>query len=288
MRTFLISLLTLLLVTACGPRWYYHHLDWMIPWYVDDYLSLDSEQRSALEIRLAGQLNWHCRTQLPEYAVFLRSVGREFEAPDQTVTREQFARHLQTLKHFWKDLMARIGPDMADILITASDEQVDELFRNIEKDNLKRQRTYVDPPEREILQNRTDRLAERLERWIGDLTDTQQTAVQQWSQNVGASSSEWLANRRRVQQAALKLIAARTVDPAFKEKFTALLVSPEVVRTKAYQARLDRNIGFMLDLLVDIEKTLTDAQRSHLLAYLESLAGDFDVLACAVPQKDAP
>lgn len=288
MRTFLVSFITLLVLTACGPRWYYHHLDWMIPWYVDDYLSLDSEQRSALEIRLARQLNWHCRTQLPEYAVFLRSVGREFEAPDQTVTREQFARHLQTLKHFWKDLMARIGPDMADILITASDEQVDELFRNIEKDNLERQRTYVDLPEREILQNRTDRMVGRLERWIGDLTDPQYDAVQQWSQNIGATSSQWLANRRRVQQAFRKLIAARTVDPAFKEKFTALLVSPEVVRTKAYQARLDRNIGFMLDLLVDIEKTLTDAQRSHLLAYLESLADDFDVLACAVLQKNAP
>jgi len=287
MRTFLISLLTLLLVTACGPRWYYNHLDWMIPWYVDDYLSLDSEQRSALEIRLARQLNWHCRTQLPEYAAFLRSAGQEFQAPGHPVTREQFAYHLATLKHFWKDLMARIGPDMADILITASDEQVDELFRNIEKDNLEDQRIYIDLPEREILQNRTDRMVARLEKWIGPLADTQQAAVQQWSRNVGATSSQWLANRRRVQQTFWQLMAARTVDPAFKEKFTALLVSPEVVRTKAYQARLDRNIGFMLDLLSDIEKTLTDPQRSHLRAYLESLAEDFDVLACEIPRKDA-
>ena len=160
--------------------------------------------------------------------------------------------------------MARIGPDMADILITASDEQIDELFSNIEEDNLERQRTFVDLPERDILQNRTDRMVDRLERWIGDLTDAQYAAVQQWSRNIGATTAQWLANRRRVQQAFRKLIATRKVDPAFKEKFTALLVSPAEVRTKAYQARLDRNIGFMLDLLTDIEKTLTDAQRSHL------------------------
>jgi hypothetical protein len=279
---------TLLLVSACGPRWYYHHLDWMIPWYVDDYLSLDSGQRSALETRLARQLNWHCRTQLPEYAAFLRSVRKKFENPDQTVTREQFAQYLETLKQYWKDLMAQIGPDMADILITASDEQIDELFRNIEEDNLERQRTYVDPPEQDILQNRTDRMVDRLERWIGDLTDAQYTAVQQWSQNIGATTDQWIANRRRLQQAFRQLIATRTIDSAFKEKFTTLLVSPEVVRTAAYQARLDRNIAFMLDLLTDIEKTLTDPQRSHLLAYLESLAEDFDVLACEIPQKDAP
>jgi hypothetical protein len=281
-------MLTLLLVTACGPRWYYHQLDWMIPWYVDDYLSLDAAQRNALEIRLARQLNWHCRTQLPEYAAFLKSVRSEFENPDRTVTRGQFARHLETLERYWKDLMARIGPDAADIVVTASDDQIEELFRNIEKDNLERQRIYVDPPQREILQNRTDRMVERLARWIGALTDTQYDAVQQWSQGIGATTDQWLANRRRTQQAFRELIATRTVDPAFKEKFTALLVSPEVVRTKAYQAQVDRNIAVMLDLLTDIGKTLTDAQRAHLLAYLQSLAEDFDVLACDIPRKGAP
>jgi hypothetical protein len=288
MRPFLIAALTLLLITACGPRWYYHHLDWMIPWYVDDYLALDSSQRNELERRLAIQLNWHCRTQLTEYATFLKSVSRDFQTLDTTVTREQFVYYLQSLGQYWKDLMAQIGPDVADIVITASDDQISELFRNIEKDNLERQRIYVDPPEREILQNRTDRMVERLERWIGTLTDTQYDAVQQWSRNMGATTNQWLANRRRTQQAFRKLIATRRIDSAFKEKFTALLVSPEVVRTKAYQAQLDRNIALVLDLLTDIAKTLTDAQRSHLLAYLESLAEDFDRLACEIPPKDAP
>jgi hypothetical protein len=49
---------------------------------------------------------------------------------------------------------------------------------------------------------------------------------------------------------------------------------------------LDRNIALVLDLLTEIEKTLTDAQRSHLLAYLESLAEDFDRLSCEIPPKD--
>jgi len=279
---------TLLLITACGPRWYYHHLDWMIPWYVDDYLSLDTGQSSELKVRLARQLNWHCHTQLPEYAGFLRSVGKDFENPDLSVTREQFAHYLETLKRYWKELMARIGPDMADILITASDEQVDELFRNIEEENQELQRKYVDPPERDILQNRADRMVDRLERWVGNLTDTQYAAVQQWSEQIGTTTDQWIANRRSVQQAFRKLIATRKDDAAFKEKFTALLVSPEVMRTTVYQARLDRNITFMLDLLTDIERTLTGAQRSHLLAYLESLAEDFDVLACEIPQKPAP
>jgi hypothetical protein len=287
MRAVILSALTLLLVTACGPRWYYHQLNWMIPWYVDDYLALDSAQRSALENRLAHQLDWHCRTQLPVYAAFLKSVKQDFEAPGQSITRDRFVHYLETLEQYWKGLMARIGPDVADIVITASDDQIEELFRNIEKENLERQRTYVDPPPREILQNRAHRMVDRLEQWIGDLTSAQYAAVEKWSHDMGATTDQWLANRRRQQQAFRNLIATRAVDPTFKEKFTILLVSPEVVRTKAYQVQLDRNIALMLDLLTDIEKTLTDAQRSHLLAYLESLAEDFDRLACQIPPKDA-
>ena len=77
---------------------------------------------------------------------------------------------------FWSHSHFDVTPD---IVITASDDQISELFRNIEKDNLERQRIYVDPPEREILQNRTDRMVERLERWIGTLTETQYDSVQQ-------------------------------------------------------------------------------------------------------------
>ena len=66
------------------------------------------------------------------------------------------------------------------------------------------------------------------------------------------------------------------------------MVSPEGVRTPAYQARLDRNIALMLDLLTKIEQLLTEAQRAHLLAYLDSLAEDFEVLACDIPPKTTP
>ena len=131
-------------------------------------------------------------------------------------------------------------------------------------------------------------MVDRLEMWIGDLTDAQYAAVQQWSRNIGATTDQWIANRRRVQENFRALIATRKIDPAFKEKFTDLLVSPAEVRTKAYQARLDRNSALMLDLLTDIEQTLTGAQRSHLLAYLESLAEDFHVLAGEIPQIAAP
>jgi hypothetical protein len=288
MRRFVLTLMTLVVMTACGPRWFYPQLDWLLPWYVSDYISLDAHQHNELEIRLTRHLNWHCRTQLPEYALFLRSVRADFENPANPVTHGQFERYLATLIQYWKTLMAGIGPDAADILKTASDKQIDELFDNLEEANQELESTYVDPAAEEILQQRSERMVDRLARSLGDLTTTQQAAVRQWSSDVGASNADWIANRRHVQQAFRALLAERRIDPAFKTRFTAMLTAPERQRTEAYQAEVDRRTTLALNLLTGIAATMTDAQRRHFVDHLGSLAADFDKLACTVAEKPSP
>ena len=82
MKKFLIASAFLVVFAGCGPRLIYPHLDWLIPWYVNDYISLDDTQNNMLQKRLLKQLDWHCRTQLPSYAKTLRAIGREFANSD--------------------------------------------------------------------------------------------------------------------------------------------------------------------------------------------------------------
>ncbi|MBW2478807.1 MAG: hypothetical protein JRF38_02360, partial [Deltaproteobacteria bacterium] len=81
MKKIAVIILIALASTGCGPRLMYQHLDWLIPWYVSDYISLDSDQQNLLEERLAKLLDWHCRTQLPVYAMTLRALGRDLANP---------------------------------------------------------------------------------------------------------------------------------------------------------------------------------------------------------------
>ena len=53
-------LLLAIVLAGCGPWLVYPHLDWLIPWYVSDYISLDSDQKNMLEkrlLKLLAQLN---------------------------------------------------------------------------------------------------------------------------------------------------------------------------------------------------------------------------------------
>jgi hypothetical protein len=59
---------------GCSLRFAYSQLDWLVPWYVRDYVTLDAGQRGALDTRLADRLAWHCSAHIPEYAATLREA----------------------------------------------------------------------------------------------------------------------------------------------------------------------------------------------------------------------
>ena len=85
MRALILIICLAVLMMACGPRWVYTNLDWLIPWYVDDYVALDTHQDSELAARLKNQMDWHCRTQMPRYADFLRQLRDDLSIPGQSL-----------------------------------------------------------------------------------------------------------------------------------------------------------------------------------------------------------
>jgi hypothetical protein len=280
MRTLLLSLAILLVATACGPRWYYPHLDWLLPWYVDDYVTLESSQRSEFERLLVRQLDWHCRSELPAYAAFLRKIQRDVDGEGLALSRQQLMAYYATINLYYQNLIQNIGPELAAMFATASDAQIEELFANLEARNQELAARYVDPPPAVILERRYTRMVERLAEWIGDLDTGQRIRVREWSAALGADNGPWIANRRGFQQELRLVLQGRHQDPDFAGRFTALLISPSALQSESYRRRSARRTALAVDLLADIAGTLSERQRRHLRAHLGALADDFDHLAC--------
>ena len=276
----------LFLVFGCGPGFVYPHLDWMIPWYVDDYISLNSDQSSMLKSRLMHQLDWHCQTQLAAYAGYLREIAADFENPQKPVTVPILESHIAELLEHWKNLMRQIAPDVNDILITATDEQIEELFSNLEKENRELKSEYLDPSDAELLKNRQNKMIKRLEYWISSLTAKQAQAVKDWSIQLQPINAAWLQNRERYQ-ADLQRLLSRRIDKAdFEEKLSKMLIYPERSRPPAYQEKLDHNTAATLNFIVTVNRLLTPEQRKKLLQRLNDLAEDFERLSCE-PEENA-
>lgn len=275
----------LILVFGCGPGFIYPHLDWLIPWYIDDYISLNSNQSSMLKSRLMQQLDWHCRTQLSAYAEYLRDIAADFEK--SSVTYATLESHFARLLKHWRDLMRQIAPDVADILITATDAQIEELFSNLEKENQELRAEYLDPPADELLETRRKKMIKRLDYWISSLTSEQKQAVKYWNLQLQPISEEWLQNRERFQADLRQLLARRSDAADFREKLSEMLIYPERSRSPEYKEKLEYNTAVTLKFIVTIDQLMTPAQRKKLVRRLNGLAEDFDRLSCEPEDRAA-
>lgn len=273
-------------IAGCGPRFIYPHLNWLIPWYIGGYISLDDTQKSMLQKRLLKQLEWHCRTQLPDYAMILRAMGREFGNPDQRLSYSKIYSYSNKVMKLWKDLMQQIGPDIADLLITASDEQIAELFDNLAEQNREFREEYVDLPIEKLTENRNKRMIKRLKYWISNPTSEQKSAISVWSEQIVPVSEDWLQNREILQAEARRLLSRRSSDLKFRADLLQFIVNPESLRSPAYQAKIESNLETTIRFIIKLDRLLTPGQRTRLLKRIESLAGDFDKLSC--DPKDIP
>ncbi len=280
MHKVLPVIIAVVLLVACGPRWTYTNLDWIIPWYVEDYIELDPHQSDELSARLAYQLDWHCRTQLTRYADFLRELRSDLSVPGRPVRADRWADYFERLMAYWVELVDQIGPDAVAILVTASDEQIDTLFENIEKKNTDLESEYVDPPVDERRRNRAKRMIKRMAYWTGPLNAAQKALVTDWASSLAETAEEWLAHRRRFQAALHRELDRRQPGPDFERRFLDLFAGPERLRDPSYQEKIDINKRLTFIFLENITRSLTLKQRQHTVERLEKLAGEMDQLAC--------
>lgn len=280
MKKFIFTICLLLVATGCGPRLIYPHLGWLIPFYVDNYISLNRQQSSALEKRLLRVLDWHCRTQLTVYARSLRELAKDLEDPHHPIRYERLQYYANQFIAHWRELSKQIGPEMADILATASDEQLAELFQNIEKRNKKFKSNYVDIPLENLAEKRKKRITKDIKKGISRLTAEQKQAVSDWSDQIIPLAADGLMYREKVLTEFRNLLTTRRQAPDFKEAFVALLVNFDQLRTREYQQKIDFNTDVTLKLFVKIDRSLDTTQRTYLLKRIGSLAADFDKLSC--------
>jgi hypothetical protein len=280
----LLLLFTAASLSGCGVRVLYHQLDWLIPWQLQDYVTLDGSQRIELEILVEDRLDWHCRTQLPRYAEWLRAV--EDDLRNEAVSAQWVAERADDAGVFWTELMRPLSHDVATVLGNASDAQVDELFRNLDARTREQMKTFVNREDHVLIQERAERLERRLRRWFGRMNADQRARIQAWSEDLGRFAHEWLENRARWQTRFRHALDESERRPeSLQPALERLMVHPEQTWSPDYVERLERQRKATWLLLADLYRMSSESQRDRLIARAGGLARDFERLSCATLEK---
>ncbi|HNG66675.1 MAG TPA: DUF6279 family lipoprotein, partial [Thauera aminoaromatica] len=211
-RLFLIACSALLLV-GCGLRFAYSQLDWLLPWYLRDYVTLDAGQRGEFDRRLAGLLDWHCRSHLPEYVALLRAANATLAA--ERVEPAQLERFLERGEALWREIVGELEPELRRLAAGLGDEQVEELAAAFVRRGEEARAEFLSGDESAQHAARVERMEERLRRWFGRMTPAQRERIAAWSRALQPTTEAWLEDRMRWQAELLDALRVRADAAAF-------------------------------------------------------------------------
>ncbi|SER24328.1 DUF6279 family lipoprotein [Pseudomonas sp. NFPP19] len=275
----LIPLLIIsLLLGACSRVGLaYRNLDVIIPWNLNDYLDMNSEQKSWFNQRLQQHLSWHCTTQLPGYLDWLDRL--QLMVQNNQVSDQGLQERTREAKQAIADTAQQITPSAVELLQGLNDQQVKEMNSAFAKDLQEHQEQYLKPPLAQQIEQRSQRMSKRLNAWLGSLSPSQQQRVEQWSSSLGEQNQQWIANRAH-WQAQFSAAVEQRQNSDFPQRIEQLLVHRESLWTPDYRQAYAHTEQAARSLLVDLMAQSTPAQRQRLLKKIDGVRKDFAELKC--------
>ncbi|MSR07971.1 MAG: hypothetical protein EXR82_00300 [Gammaproteobacteria bacterium] len=277
-RLLISGLLVVTLLGGCVIRVVYNQLDWLALWYLEDYFELDRVQEPEAKRLIAETLSWHRTTQLPNYAALARRV---LEGAETSVDAEFLAARYAEVVGLWDALLQHVAPDLARLLQTLSDEQVESLFARLAEENGELEEDYsgVSPEERRAKQDKE--ITRAFRRFTGKLNASQEALVTGQTAQMHDLSGDWLRRRAVWQGEFRALMAGRKADPVFADRFTELVLNPNQFDAPGYRSLVEENRQLSFRLVAEVLGKLTPAQEKHLQKSLKTYAEDFDSLVKA-------
>lgn len=255
----------------------YRNLDVIIPWTLNDYLDLNSEQKGWFNQRLQQHLSWHCSSQLPSYLEWLERL--QVMVQNNQVSDEGLQERTREAEQAITETARQITPSAVELLQGLDEQQVQAMNTAFAKDLLEHQEQYLKPPLAQQIQQRSERMSKRLKAWLGPLNTSQQQRIEQWSTTLGQQNQQWIANRAH-WQAQLSAALEQRQDSDFPQRIEQLLVRPESLWTPDYRQAYAQAKQASRSLLVDMMALSSPAQRQRLLKKINAVRKDFAELKC--------
>ena len=271
MKILLVVVLAWLVCGCSTLRFAYENADTYVRWKAESYVTLEGEDADELDDKIDEFHTWHRRNELPKYAGLARDALKRFDAG---LSRPDLVWGYDSLRAQARESLRKGAEVVAPLLDRLTPAQVAQIERRFAEDNRQFFRENLRGSERERRAKRAKSVVQRLEDWVGTLSQAQVERVREYAERAPLSDELRDRDRKRLQREVLAIVRAREAGKRLPER----IANWERGREPAFVAALDAWREQYFNLLLDINRSLSAEQRARVQRNLRRYAADFEAL----------
>jgi hypothetical protein len=268
----LLPILLTLLLTGCSNTFVYNQMDWLIPWYVGDFLSLNGAQKQSFKSQLLPLLDWHRNEELQTYLVILDSIESDLDTPVSadvvSAWADQAVAAYERLKHHGITLSIALAEQMSDLQLQYFMEEMYLRQEDLEKE-------YLPRSEVEFREQTYDNFEEAMSSFMGPLEKRQLDLLHEAAAEILRFDSVWLTERRIWLQRGEILLQRK---PGWQQAATDLLVNRKQSQSAEFKAANLHNENIIYAAVADVIELRTEKQDQELREQIKGFRRDINKL----------
>lgn len=264
-----------LLLTGCSAKFAYNNINWLIYWYIDDYVELNNTQEDMFDDMLGDWILWHKREELPRYQQHLTDIASDIR--NNNINQHSIMQHRDRARQHYVRAREHVASDLVTLAATLSQEQTLYLFANLEKRNVEDDEEFQEDAaldSQKRLEKWVARNKKGARRWLGRLSDEQEAFIATFYPRFESTRGFWLAYKREYQQQLRTVFALSQRDVVFQERLHALIVNPRQFRSPEFNTAMNVNTAASAEYLVGLMALSSDKQIAHLLDEIGNFQDD--------------
>tara|TARA_B110000046_G_scaffold87412_1_gene95528 strand:- start:4339 stop:5202 length:864 start_codon:yes stop_codon:yes gene_type:complete len=272
LRALLAVLVISVFASGCTIKLAYNFLDWGLYWELKDYVKFNRDQRLQVKNEISQLIDWHRSDELPQYADELEKLSIGLESG---MTVEQLEKSYDNLRDSWQRIIIKTLPAAVDIISNLNDQQINDFFDMLIEKEGDDAKDIESGTSARTLEEREAYVSEKVSDVIGELNEAQKALIAQWARRMEPTKEFSLVQaikwRTRMQAA----IAQRHDEQQLEKNLMVLFANPNQLRSANYRRVIEKNKHLVMQLLFDLNQTLTSQQRSKMVKKLNGFIEDF-------------
>jgi hypothetical protein len=263
-----------LLCALCGgcstTQLAYRNADWLLERHARQTLDMNEEQRLRWQPQLESTLQQHREDLLPRVIGYLDRLDAALQETQEDPDIDCLVDGAISLYRQHAELAVELS---VPLLLQLDTGQIEHLEAHLAEKNAELHERYRDPDPAQRQAARIERITDRVERWTGRLTATQQ---QQLAQDIGRIpdlTGQWLATRTAQADSLLRILQHNPDETRLQAHLYRWWVQRDEQSAMATRDWDTARLGFNA-MLQHLGRSLTDEQRDTFRQRIADLRGD--------------